>query len=364
MLLAYQEGRRLRAALVGCGHHAYRSILPSFDYLAVDLVVTCNRHLERAQVYARRWGAQAAVASIEEVIARGDVEAVFLVVGAREHPELAVKALTAGLHVWMEKPPAEDVAGIERMLAARDASRKVAAVGFKKMFMPGLQRMKAFLDEGRFGKMRTIVVRYPMGLRRRAPGLPVEDFNDWLQNGSHALSVFVYLAGRPEALTVHASPDGSGFVVLDFPDGTVGCLHLALGHSISGPLERYEVVCEHGHMVLENNRELRVYRPGYPFHYGKTADFTAGGEDVAALVYEPQFSFATMENKALFIQGFVPELDHFVNACLGGQAATVGTLEQARTVLECYEAGLWSGGKRVLLDDLAGLEPGRSAKQD
>lgn len=353
MLLAHEEGKRLKVALVGCGSHAYRSILPCFDYLPVELAAVCDTDIKRAQKYAAHFGAKAAYASLDEVIAKAGAEAVILSVGPKQHPDLACRALAAGLHVWMEKPPSVDVAGVDRMIAARDKVGRNVAVGFKKVFMPAVDRMMSFLGDPRFGRVRTIYGHFPMDVPADGPAVLAEGrFTNWLGNGVHPLSLLVYLGGRPDSLVVHRSRYGGGFVTLMYPNGAVGSLHMTEGQSRSGPMERYEVVCEQAHMVLDNNINLTVYRPGYPFDYAKGQDFAAGGEDVAAITYQPQYTLSTLENKAIFLQGFVQELEHFVAACLKGANATRGTLEFARAVMECYEAGLLSQGKDVHLNDL------------
>jgi predicted dehydrogenase len=353
MQLPNEEGPRLRVALVGCGAHAYRNVLPALDLVPVDLVATCDQHRSRAEKYAVHFGAEAAYTSLKDVIERGDVDAVLLVVGEKRHPDLACEALAGGLHVWMEKPPAPDVAGVDKMIAARDAAGKNVVVGFKKAFMPGLARMKSFVDSHKFGAIRTIAGRFPMDIPADGPkALSEGRFTNWIGNGIHPLSALVHLGGRPDSVTVHRSPLGGGFVILTFPSGAVASLHLAEGQSMSGALERYEVVCENGHMVLENNIRLTVHQPGYPFDYASGRDFTEGAPNVAALVYEPQWTLATLENKSIVLQGFVGELEHFVNACLKGTKPTSGTLEFARAVMECYEAGLLSQGQPIKLDDL------------
>src|SRR5437016_12973369 len=162
MLLAHESGRQLKIAVVGCGNHAFRSLFPCFDYLPVELVATCDLDLERARAYAARFGGRAAFGSLGEVLAETDAEAVLLSVGPAQHPELACHALAAGRHVWMEKPPAMDAAGVDRMIAARDAAGKFATVGFKKIFMPAMRKMKALLESGKWGRIRTIQARFPM----------------------------------------------------------------------------------------------------------------------------------------------------------------------------------------------------------
>lgn len=353
---AHEDSRRLKVAVVGCGNHAYRSIFPCFDYLEAELVAVCDLDLPRARKYARHFGAQAAYGSLQEAIAAGGLEAVVLAVGPKQHPELACEALTAGLHVWMEKPPSCDVAGVDRMLAARDRHKRQVVVGFKKAFMPVTRRMKEALADGSYGALRTIAGRFPLGIPADGPqALAEQRGNNWLSNGVHPLSFFVHMAGRPDTVTFHRARNGGGFVLLDFPSGATGCLHDAHGHAASGAMERYELVCEKGHLVCENNTRLTLYRPGTPFDYGRGHDFTAGGDGCAALTYDVQHTLSTLYNKAIFIQGFVQELEHFTACALNNTPPAIGTLEEARAVMECYEAALLSQDRPVKLDDLKAL---------
>jgi predicted dehydrogenase len=348
ILTAHEEGRRLRVGIVGCGGHAYRSIFPCFDYLAAEIVATCDVDLTRAQKYATHFGARGAYSKLADMIEAGGIDAVVLAVGPAQHPPLACEALAAGLHVWMEKPPAEDVAGVDRMIAARDKYGKVVSVGFKKAFMPVARRIKETLDVGTLGSIRTIAARFPLGMPADGKQVLAEKrATNWLGNGVHPLSLLVHLAGRPEKITTHRSRLGGAFIVFEFPSGAVASLHDTYGQAASSVLERYEIVCEKGNIICENNVRLTIHRPGAPFDYKRGFDFTAGSDDTAAITYDVQHTLSTLYNKGIFIQGFVQELDHFVSACLDGKTATIGTLEQARVVMECYEAALRSEGESV-----------------
>ncbi len=346
IVFAHEEIRRLRVALVGCGNHSYRSIFPCFDYLAAEPVAVCDMDLARAKKYASHFGDSAAYGSLTEAIAKEKLEAVVLAVGPKQHPELACEALAAGLHVWMEKPPAMDVAGVTRMMEARERHGKHVMVGFKKAFMPTTARMREALREGTYGPIQPLSARFPLGFPADGPQVLAEGRStNWLGNGVHPLSLLVHIGGRPTALTTYRSAHGGAFFVLNFPSGAVGCLHDTAGQARSGACERFEVVCEKGHMVCENNVHLMLFRPGAPFDYSRGFDFTAGGDGVAAFTYDVQHSYSTLYNKAIFIQGFVQELDHFVTSCLCGTPPTIGTLEDARAVMECYEAVLLIQGQ-------------------
>ncbi|HTL51913.1 MAG TPA: Gfo/Idh/MocA family oxidoreductase [Planctomycetota bacterium] len=361
MLLAHEDGPRLKIAVVGCGNHAYRSLFPCFEYLPVDLVAVCDVDMARAKKYAAHYGAKHACGSLREVIAAGEVQAVVISVGPKQHPDIACEALAGGLHVWMEKPPAMRVSEVDTMIATRDKAKKNVAVGFKKMFMPAARRMKAFLDSGKFGALRTIHARFPMDVPLNGRELLASrTTSNWINNGVHPLSLMVYFGGRPHAFStfragssgVAGTGNGGGYCVLQYPNGVVGGFHMTQGQTYAGPLERYELICDKGHLVLDNNVRLTVYRPGFPFDYRSGMDFTAAPEDSTAIVYEPQNTLSTLENKAIVLQGFMQELDHFVTVCLKNQPVTDGTLEMARTVMECYEAGLISHGEAVQLDEL------------
>ncbi|MCW8129055.1 MAG: Gfo/Idh/MocA family oxidoreductase [Planctomycetota bacterium] len=356
IVFAHEEVRRLKVAVVGCGNHAYRSIFPCFDYLAAEVVAVCDLDLARAQKYAKHFGAGQACASLKEVIARGEAEAVVLAVGPKQHPDLAAEALDAGLHVWLEKPPSADVAGVEKMIAARDRSGKQVVVGFKKAFMPATRRMMEALATGHYGKLRTVSGRFPLGFPEDGPKVLAEGRGtNWLGNGVHPLSFFVHVAGRPDALTVHRAKNGGAFIVMEFPSGAMGCLHDAAGATAASSMERYELVCEKGHMLCENNTRLTLFRPGAPFDYGRGHDYTLGSDEAAAVTYDIQHTLSTLYNKAIFVQGFVQELEHFVACALENVPPKIGTLEEAKAVMECYEAALLSEGKPVRLDDVKAL---------
>ena len=62
-----------------------------------------------------------------------ELDAVFLCVSARRHPELACEAHDAGLHVWMEKPAAVRASEVETMIEHRG---DCVVVGLKKAFLP------------------------------------------------------------------------------------------------------------------------------------------------------------------------------------------------------------------------------------
>lgn len=72
------------------------------------------------------------------------------------HVPLAVTALRAGAHVYLEKPPAASLAGFEELAAVQAATGLSCQVGFQSLGSRGLDRIAELVAEGVVGS----VVRY------------------------------------------------------------------------------------------------------------------------------------------------------------------------------------------------------------
>nr|WP_249186728.1 Gfo/Idh/MocA family oxidoreductase [Pseudomonas sp. KB-10] len=72
------------------------------------------------------------------------------------HVPVALDCVRAGVPVFMEKPLASDLAGIDQLLAEVEQRRLPFHVGYNFRFHPGLQRLKALLDDGFFGRLLSV----------------------------------------------------------------------------------------------------------------------------------------------------------------------------------------------------------------
>ncbi|HET8626193.1 MAG TPA: Gfo/Idh/MocA family oxidoreductase [Thermomicrobiales bacterium] len=90
-------------------------------------------------------------ASLDELLARSDVDVVTLGTPSGMHPDQAVAVARAGKHVVTEKPMAITLDGADRMIAAcRDAGVHLAVI-FQNRFNPDVLRLKRAMEAGLFG---------------------------------------------------------------------------------------------------------------------------------------------------------------------------------------------------------------------
>ena len=340
----YEYEERIRVAYIGAGDHSYRNVYPSFQYAPVDLRAVCDVRKERAETYARMFGAARAYSDHREMLEREELDAVFIVTaydsvtGRVQATDLALDCLRAGLHVWMEKPTAASVAEVLELKAASAAAGKVVLTGLKKIFTPAVTKVKEIISSDEFGDVSSISVRYPQSLPPFEQRGDLNAMRGFLDHIYHPGAVLTHLLGPVERFSYEWEPvNGASVASLRFGSGAVGTLHLTAGSAQTSPLERLEVVGQDANVVVENTVRVTYYRPGARLPYGRTASFVVD-DAVAPLTWEPEFSLGVLYNKNLFYLGYVPEVVMFCESVLTGTPPAKGTLDDALAIMRLFEA--------------------------
>jgi predicted dehydrogenase len=353
--LSYQRNydRRLSIGIVGLGSHTYRNLLPALHFLPVRLVALCDSNPDTLRKTAAEYAGCEPFVDARAMFRRRGLDAVLIAVSGVHHPSLARDALGCGLHVWIEKPPAVRAREIEDLLSVR--GDRICAVGFKKAYMPATRKTEALLREESFGSLRTIIGVYQTTIPRDGPGaLAGATEPGWLAGGCHPLSAMLQLAGPAEALLTLRDPKGSGGSVwFRFASGAAGTLHAIPGEPSGFVRERYELYGDAQSVIIDDCTRV-ILRRGIPFDYETTREYTSDEAETGDVVWEPRHSLATLENKALFVQGIFDELHDFCGAILEGHPLRTADLEFALHLMRVYEASLLSDG------ELISVEPGSS----
>lgn len=353
--------KSIRVGFIGCGSHAFRNIYPVFQFTPVDLIAVCDHHAERREPFAKLFGAERTYADHAGMLAaEKDLDAVFIVTdydaGCRpQFPKLACDVMRAGLHAWIEKPPAASVAEIDEMLAVEAQTGKFTMVGFKKCFFPAIKKVKEIIGREEFGTPQQVFARYPQYIptaeemrtlrgNRRLVG--------FLDHIVHPASIVQFLMGPVRTLFYVRDAAGGGFASLTFRSGAVGTIHLSHGQSGTSPLERLEVVGTGANVVVENGVRLTYHRPGErgAGGYGRSPNFL-GPDEAAPVVWEPEWSLGQLYNKGLFLLGYYGEVDAFARCVLANRRPEKCNLDDAREVMKLYEAFGRGEGKVIELPE-------------
>ena len=97
--------------------------------------------------------------TLDGLLATGPAPTVVIVsTPIHTHADLTAKALAAGSHVLLEKPPTPGVADFDRLLAAAEQADRIVQVGFQSFGSHALPRLAGLIADGELGEVRHVGV--------------------------------------------------------------------------------------------------------------------------------------------------------------------------------------------------------------
>src|ERR1035437_7553214 len=144
--------------LIGTGRIADDRILPGINAFAGNkLIAGVSREQARADAFARKFGAQHAYTSYDEMLRNPDVTVVAIETPSALHAEQAIAAARAGKHVFCDKPMATTVADAERIFRECQKAGVKLGVNFHNRFMPCFIETRRIVDSGEIGDRKSVV---------------------------------------------------------------------------------------------------------------------------------------------------------------------------------------------------------------
>lgn len=105
---------------------------------------------ERAAAFAAEHGAEAS-GTYDDILARDDVDAVYVGTVHTTHADLAIRALEAGKAVLCEKPASPTIDEVERILSAAQRAQRPFLEAFKTRFGPFADALRDLAAGGELG---------------------------------------------------------------------------------------------------------------------------------------------------------------------------------------------------------------------
>jgi predicted dehydrogenase/threonine dehydrogenase-like Zn-dependent dehydrogenase len=261
---------RIRVALIGAGSFAQGMHLPNLAQArsAYSLHTISSRNGVTARTLAERYGAAFASTDTDAALNDPDIDLVFIATRHHLHATLALKALAAGKHVFVEKPlalKASELDAIEDFFRTHPDA-PLLMTGFNRRFSPALARAHDMLAARQGPAM--------LNYRVNAGFLPPEHWVHGEQGGGrnigeacHIYDVCNFLiGGHPQHTQAQAVAPASAqwrrndnFVAtLGYPDGSVCTVtYTSLGHNDYAK-ERMEIFVDGMVIALDDYKALTV----------------------------------------------------------------------------------------------------------
>ena len=304
-----------RIGVAGCGYWGKNLVRVMAEIGHLEAV--CDADQELAEALAQEHGARPL--SWSAMLAEPEIAGVVIAVPARLHRSLAIEAIEAGKHVFVEKPLALTLADADAIVAAAEAADRICMVGHLLHYHPAFRALRELVDGGALGRLRYVYSnRLNLGKVRR------EEDSLW-SFAPHDISMMLALVGEEPSVV---SATGHSFLRADIADTTTTSIEFpsgAAGHIFVSWLHPFK----EQRLIVVGDRAMAVF------------DDTQGWDEKLAIYphdIEWKLGQAVPTKAAASYHPVEPaeplrlECEHFVGA-VAGRHAVLTDGHEARRVL-------------------------------
>jgi predicted dehydrogenase/threonine dehydrogenase-like Zn-dependent dehydrogenase len=259
----------INVALIGAGNFAIGMHLPNIAKLSdkYKLHAVLNKSGHKGKNVAQQYNARYVTTNYVDILEDDNVDLVMITTRHDSHAEFVLRALSAGKHVFVEKPLAVNEKELEDLntFFENTIDPPVLMVGFNRRFSKYARIIKKHTDE----RINPLFIYY----RMNAGYIPLdhwvhEDGGRILGEGCHIIDLMTFLTGcqirsiSHEELTPQtkhfSSADNKSFI-LKYDDGSVATInYFALGNKMY-PKEYMEVHFDQKTIILDDYKSLKGY---------------------------------------------------------------------------------------------------------
>ena len=325
----------MRLGIIGCGFVTLERHLPALRHVPeIDVVALADVEPERAAEAARQVPGSHAV-DIEALLGDGRLDTVAVCTPPATHAELAIAALEAGKHVFLEKPVAPSLEDADRIAARAAGSELQVVVGFNFRRHRLVQRAREVVRDGRLGRVQAVRTAFTSPVRdgkrewkthRQQGGgalfdLAIHHFDLWrFVLGAEVAEVFALTRSEhgddQSAVVTARATDGTPLTTLALVDSVV--THDVAVYGADAAL--FADCCR----VDGFHVAPRTEPPGSP---------AARLRRAREAVRRPGESLRTVRSGGDFRISYVEQWRHFARV-VGGEVAASPTLADGRAALE------------------------------
>lgn len=317
--------RTIRFAMIGAGNHARQSIYPALRFTDLELVAVADLDKGRARAVGGRFGSPRVYTDYQEMLKVEELDAVGVVGPPDLHHEAGLAVVESGRHLFVEKPPAPDLAGA-RELQARAAEQEVQVmVGFMKRHASAYIRARELSERPEFGRRTVLRLNYSHG------HLPVRDHLIYMT--THAVDLARFFMGDiSRATAIKRNIDDNFAIALLAEHAGGGISQLTLSAHEPRVQESVELAGESALVQITNMTELR---------YHPAAGAIVPPDETMTSVWFPEFTIPLEYADSHVLQGYAGELRNFAEGIATGSAVSPNIhdgVEAMRLVEALFEA--------------------------
>lgn len=319
----------ITVGLIGYGYWGPNLLRTYMEQDRATAKWVCDTDAARLDKAKARYPSVQTTSRAEDVINDPDVDAVIIATPISTHHPLAMLALEAGKHVFVEKPMATSVLECDEMCAAATERGLVLMVGHTFVYSPPVRAVRKIIESGELGDI------YFVTCSRVNLGLHQKDVSVVWDLAPHDLSILEYWLGE---VPVSVQAMGRECIKNDLPD--VAFLNVRYASGIVAELQvSWLSPVKLRRTIVVGSKKMLMYDDTESVEKVKIYDQGVDYKDPATFG-EFQLSYRTGDIYAPRVENTEPlciEATHFIDCILtGAQPLTDG--KAGRSVVAALEA--------------------------
>ena len=228
-----------------------------------EVTWVCDLREDQLDKIQRRYPAVRITADYDDLLQDDSLDAVAVATPVGTHHPLALKALQAGKHVFVEKPLAGSSTEALALIAAAEERGLVLMPGHTFLYSPPVNMIREVIESGDLGEI------YFISTSRVNLGLHQPDVSVAWDLGPHDFSILrywleetpVFLSATSRGCVMPTVPDVA-FINLEFASGTIA--HVEMSWLAPSKLRRTTIVGSRKMIVYDDvsNEPVRIFDSG------------------------------------------------------------------------------------------------------
>ena len=143
----------LKFGIIGCSRIAEKSVIPAIlKSEFAELKIIGSRTVDKSKEFANKFNCKK-IGTYDDVIFDDSINAVYISTPIGTHAELAMKAASAGKHVYCEKSSTDSFSSAKKMVECSKNNNVRIMEGFMFRFHPQHQKVKELINNNKIGKL-------------------------------------------------------------------------------------------------------------------------------------------------------------------------------------------------------------------
>lgn len=255
--------RAPRIGVIGAGYWG-ANLIRNCHQLGV-LAAVCDTDLRSLDEVRSKYSGTALFCDAQAMLEHAKLDAVVIAAPAPAHAKLALMAIAAGKHVFVEKPLALSVKDAQLVVDAADQAGLTLFVGHVLLYHPAVRALSDCVNQGRIGRVRHLRSRRLSWGRLRAHE------NVWWSFAPHDCALMIEIMKETPVnatgwLSAYVRPGLGDFAYADFAFADGRSAHIEVSWLDPDKSSRIDVFGSEGTLTFVDARE------------GPTLTLTACGE--------------------------------------------------------------------------------------